>query len=428
MHLKHWLGLFLLLVSVTARADLEVTVSGGETGALPIAIVPFADPNGTNFDIAKIIEADLTRTGQFKALPRTDMLATPSQPSQINYANWRQVNMDNLVIGQLTKDANGRIKARFFLMDTLRGQQVLGYDMPAATPDRMRSIAHQIADLIYQKLTGIKGDFDTKIAYITATGMGVSRAFSLVVADADGYSPHVLATSREPLVSPAWSPDYTRIAYVGFDHSQSAIYIQTLATGKVRKVVAEKGINGSPAWSPDGRKLAVTLSFETNPDIYIIDLESGARRRLTTLYSIDTEPAWSPDGQNIVFTSDRGGQPQIYQMPVAGGDPRRLTFQGKQNLRASYSPDGKSLVLVNLTDSVYRIALLDLASGSMQYLSDGPLDESPGFSPNGNVIIYATQDGNGAELATVSLDGRVKQRMHQAGGDVREPAWSSLSP
>lgn len=427
MQLKRGLGLLMLLVAANAKADLEITISGGQTSAQPIAIVPFSAPEGVTFDVAKVIDADLARTGTFRTLPRADMLEKPSDPSAVNYGNWRQINMDTLVIGQMKQEAGGKVSMRFFLLDTVRGQQLMAFDMPAAPPEQLRYVAHQIADLIYEKLTGIPGAFNTKIAYITASGLGALRKFQLVVADADGEAPHVVAISREPLMSPAWSPDRKQLAYVGFERGRSTIYLHTLSTGQVRRLVSERGINGSPAWSPDGRSIAVTLSFETNPDIYIIDVESGARRRLTEHYAIDTEAAWSPDGKTIVFTSDRGGQPQIYQMPALGkGDPKRLTFEGKQNLRASYSPDGKSLVLVNYQDSRYRIATLDLASGNLKIISDGPLDESPSFSPNGAVVIYATQGSHGAELGTVSIDGRVKQRFRQA-GDVREPAWSPLS-
>ena len=427
MQLRTGLSLLMLLVATNAMADLEITINGGQTSAQPIAIVPFSSPDGVTFDVAKVIDADLARTGSFRTLPRADMLEKPTDPSAVNYTNWRQINMDTLVLGQMKQEASGKVSMRFFLLDTVRGQQLMGFDMPAAAPDQLRYVAHQIADLIYEKLTGVPGAFNTKIAYITASGLGAMRKFQLVVADADGESPHVIAISREPLMSPSWSPDRKQLAYVGFERGHSTIYLHTLSTGQVRKLVSERGINGSPAWSPDGRSMLVTLSFETNPDIYIIDVESGARRRMTEHYGIDTEAAWSPDGKTIVFTSDRGGQPQIYQMPASGkGDPSRITFEGKQNLRASYSPDGKSLVLVNYQDSRYRIATLDLASGNLKVISDGPLDESPSFSPNGAVVIYATQGSRGAELGTVSIDGRVKQRFRQA-GDVREPAWSPLS-
>lgn len=428
MPLKTMIGMAVLLMAFNARADLEITISGGETAAQPIAIVPFAAPAGVSFDVAKIIDADLARTGSFRTLARSDMLETPTHLAAVNYGNWRKVGMDMLVIGQIKQESGGKVSMRFLLLDTVRGQQILGYDMPPASPDQLRYVAHQIADLIYEKLTGVPGAFNTKIAYITATGAAETRKYQLVVADADGDSPHVVAVSREPLMSPSWSPNRKQLAYVGFEHNRSTIYLHTLATGQVRKLVSEKGINGSPAWSRDGRFMAVTLSFETNPDIYVVNVETGERRRLTDHYGIDTEAAWSPDGKTIVFTSDRGGQPQIYQIAASGaGEPKRLTFEGKQNVRASFSPDGKSLVLVSLQNSRYRIGTLELASGNLKILSDGPLDESPSYSPNGVVIIYAVQGARGgAELGTVSIDGRVKQRFRQA-GDVREPAWSPLA-
>ena len=417
--------LALLMISSAAHADLDVVVSGIDSAATPIAIVPFAGLTAKEVDMAKVIESDLGRTGQFRTLTRGSMPEQPSDASGFHNASWRAIGEDNVVMGQLKRDpATGNAQVRFYLMDTIRGTQLMAYDMPSASPAQLRYVAHQISDLIYQKLTGIPGAFTTKIAYVTANGLGSARKFELVVADCDGDSPRAVAVSREPLMSPSWSPDRRQLAYVGFERGRSAIYIHTLATGQVRKLVSEKGINSAPSWSPDGKSIAAVLSFETNPDIYIFDVASGSRRRMTDQYGIDTEPSWSPDGQNLVFTSDRGGQPQIYQIPTAGGgDAKRLTFVGKQNYRASYSPDGKSLVLINYDDGRYRVALLDLASGSMKIISDGPLDESPSFAPNGMVVIYATQGRQGAELATSSIDGRAKLRMRQP-GDVREPAWS----
>ncbi|MGQ0618788.1 MAG: Tol-Pal system beta propeller repeat protein TolB [Panacagrimonas sp.] len=409
----------------SAHAQLEFEVSGGATGAQPIAIVPFAGNEGV-MDLAQVVEGDLVRSGQFYGLPRADMLERPSDPKQVNFANWRAVSMDNIVIGSVKRDpGSDRVAARFYLLDALRGEQRLGFEMPPAEPSQLRYTAHQIADMIFEKLLGYPGVFNTKIAYVASQGFGLDRKYALMISDWDGENPRTIATSREPLMSPQWSPDRRKLAYVGYERGRSSIFMHEIASGRVTKLVSEKGINGSPAWSPDGTKIAVTLSYESNPDIYIIDIGTGAKRRLTTTEGIDTEASWSPDGQSLVYTSERGGPPQIYRMSVAGGEPTRLTFQGRQNLRASYSPDGKSLALVNLDDSRYRIALLDLASGSMQLLSDGRFDEGPSFAPNGRVVIYATQGAKGAELATVSTDGRVKQRLRQT-GDVREPAWSPL--
>ncbi len=408
-----------------ARADLEFDVDRGSTGAQPIAIVPFGANDGL-MDVAQVIESDLVRSGLFFALPRTDMLEKPTEPKQIDHRNWKAVNMDNIVIGSVKRDpGSDRVAVRFYLFDVLRGEQRLGFEMPAAEPSQLRYTAHQIADLIFEKLVGYPGVFNTKIAYVASQGYGLDRKYALMISDWDGENPRTIATSREPLMSPQWAPDRKRLAYVGYERGRSSIYVHEVATGKVRKLVSEKGINGSPAWSPDGTKLAITLSYETNPDIYVVDVGSGAKRRLTQTEGIDTEAAWSPDGQYIIFTSERGGPPQIYRMTADGGNVTRISFQGRQNLRASYSPDGKNIALVNLDDSRYRIALLDVASGSMRLLSDGRFDEGPSFAPNGATVIYATQGSKGAELATVSIDGRVRQRLRQT-GDVREPAWSPL--
>lgn len=410
-----------------ASAQLEITVSGGVESAQPIAIVPFARPDSLDFDMAAIIEANLSRTGLFEILPRERMLERPTDIANFNSANWRAVRTDSVVLGQLRLDpATGNVGARFWLVDALRNQQLLGFDMPAVPPNQLRYLAHQISDLVFEKLTGIPGAFNTRLAYVTATGLGFERTFELVISDADGFNPRTIATSREPIMSPSWSPDRRFLAYVGYERGRSAIFVHELRTGQVRRLVSERGINGSPAWSPDGSKIAVTLSFEVNPDIYVIDVATGARTRLTDHFGIDTEPAWSPDGQHIVFTSDRGGQPQIYRMPATGGPAERLTFQGRQNLRASYSPDGRMLTMINVDGGAYRVAVLDLQTQQMRILTDGRLDESPSFAPNGAVIIYATQRGNNTELATVSVDGRVRSRLRQA-GDVREPAWSPLA-
>ncbi len=425
--LTRGLAAMLALLSLSAQAQLEITVTGGVERAAPIAIVPFSTPESVDFDVARIIEADLSRTGLFDTLAREDMLERPNDIAQFNSANWRAVGMDNVVVGQLRLDpTTGNVGARFWLVDALRNQQLLGYDMPAVPPAQLRYLAHQIADLIFEKLTGFPGAFNTRIAYVAAAGLGYQRRFELIIADADGYNPRTVATSREPIMSPSWAPDRRHIAYVGYERGRSAVYIHELESGKVRKLVSERGINGSPAWSPDGRRMAVTLSFENNPDIYVIDLSSGERIRLTDHFGIDTEPAWAPDGESLVFTSDRGGQPQIYRIAATGGNPERITFDGRQNLKASYSPDGKSMVMVNYDQGSYRIAMMDVDSRRLTKLTDGRLDEAPGFAPNGAVIIYATQSGGTAELATVSLDGRVKTRLRQA-GDVREPAWSPLA-
>ena len=425
MTFKKLLAALLVLIAVPAQAALEITVTGGDVAPLPIALVQFQPTPEVPLDVAQVVENDLVRSGRFKALPRSAMPQTPTAPQQVTTGGWTAAGIDNLVIGQVGKSADGYY-ARFFLIDTVSGQQLLSHQFSVKSPAQMRTVAHMIADMIYEKLLGIPGYFNTKIAYVAASGYGPARNFQLVVSDSDGEAPRVLATSREPILSPAWAPDRKQLAFVGYNRGRSAVMVYTLATGQVRTLVSEPGLNSSPAWSPDGSKIAVSLSFENNPDIYVIDVASNKRRRLTDHYGIDTEPSWSPDGSKIVFTSDRGGRPQIYEMGAEGGDPRRVTFQGSQNLRASYSPDGKSLALVNADGGRFRIGLLDLASGGLKILSDGPQDEGPQFAPGGAVVIYATQGrAGGAELATVSVDGRVRTRLRQA-ADIKEPAWSPV--
>lgn len=414
----------LLCTSFAARADLDISVSQGVAAPRPVAIVPFAQQPGLSQDIADIIDADLTRSGLFLTLPRTDMLEKPTDEAQVDYRNWRTVGREAIVIGKVQGVQGGPISVSAKLLDVYRGQKIMDIDgVIANKPSEYRSAAHRVADIIYEKLTGKKGYFDTRIAYVTASGPANNRRFQLLIADSDGENPGVIASSREPLMSPAWSPDGKRISYVGYEKGYSAIYIQTPATGALDKFVGEKGINSAPAWSPDGTKLVVTLSYETNPDLYVIDLATKTKHRITDNPAIDTEPNWSPDGSQIAFLSDRGGSAQIYMVPATGGDARRVTFEGKRNEQPRFSPDGKSIALVNFDGSSYRIALLDLASGSMRVLSDGPQDESPNFAPSGDLIIYTSQGRGGNELATVSVDGRVRQRLRQS-GDVREPAWS----
>lgn len=413
------------LASVPAYAQLEITVTGGDVSALPIAIVPFAQSAGMSTDIAQVVENDLVRSGRFRSLSRAQMQQRPSDPSSFDPAPWKAQGMDNVVVGKVWDDGKGGFIARFFLIDSLSGKQIIAYDYPIRDLSQSRYAAHWIADKIYEQLLGVPGYFNTKIAYVVGKGLGFQRTFQLVIADSDGENPQYPINSRETIMSPSWSPDRKSIALVGYEHGRSAIYTYSTDTGKVTKLISEKGINGSPAWSPDGTKLAFVLSFETNPDIYVMDMRTKKRTRLTDQYGIDTEPAWSPDGTKIAFTSDRGGKPQIYEMSASGGDPRRLTFQGSQNQRPSYSPDGKSLLYVT-TQGGQRVVIQDLATGQIRSLSNGPLDEGPSFAPGGAVVIYSSQGPRGRQLETASVDGRVHMTMRQAGGDVQEPSWSPV--
>jgi TolB protein len=422
--LRSWL-LVLLFPCATAQAALTIEITQGVEGAVPIAIVPFGW-NGAGAapeNIAAIISSDLSRSGRFDPLEDRDLVAHPTAAEMVKFQNWRMLNVDNLVIGQLSQTTAGQYTVRFELFDVYRGKQILGYSFPAGTRD-LRRVAHHISDLIYEKLTGEQGAFNTQIAYVTTTGSGKNKTYTLLVADSDGYNPQTILRSSQPLMSPAWSADARQIAYVTFENKSAEIYLQDVASGSRRKVASFPGVNGAPAWSPDGRRLALTLSQDGNPEIYIMELAGGSLRRLTRNPAIDTEPAWAPDGKSLVFTSDRGGSPQLYRMAARGGQPVRLTFEGKYNAGADISPDGRKIAMVHGDNGVYRIAVLDLKSGATRVLTDGRLDESPSFSPNGSMIIYATDAGNRGVMAAVSVDGRFRQRLSIQAGDVREPVWS----
>ncbi len=419
-----------LLCQIAHSAPLTIEITESEVGALPIAIVPFGwEGRGAapGEDIAAIIDADLRRSGRFKTLPTKDMIAFPHTGAAVDFRDWKVLGMESLVVGQIRPNGAGGYRVRFQLFDVFKGEQLAGYSIPT-TARNLRATAHHISDLIYEKLTGQRGAFATRIAYITSIVQpSGKRKIALQVADADGYHPQTIVTSTEPLMSPAWSPDGRKLAYVSFEQGRPSIFIQEVYTGKRQRVASYRGINGAPAWSPDGRKLALTLSKDGNPDIFILDLARRTLQPLTRHYAIDTEPAWSPDGRHIIWTSDRGGRPQIYRMPSGGGKAERITFEGKYNARASYSPDGKRIAMVTQVGSDFRIGVLDLATSQLQVLSEGALDESPSFAPNGSMVIYAIKVKGQGELAAVSVDGRVKQRLALQVGDVREPAWAPYS-
>lgn len=419
---------FLLWAIQAAAAPLTIEITEGAEGALPIAVVPFGwqGPGGSDIGttLAEIVRSDLQRSGRFNTLPVKDMLARPQSDADVEFRDWKVLGMDNLVVGHVRPNGQDGYLVRFQLFDVFKGEQLTGYNFPTTRRD-LRSTAHKIADIIYEKLTGQPGAFDTRIAYVVSSRLADgSQEVSLKVADADGFDPQTIVTSSEPLMSPAWAPDGRRLAYVSFEQKKASVYVQEVFTGRRMKVASFKGINGAPAWSPDGRKLALTLSKDGNPDIYVLNLNRNTLTRLTDHYAIDTEPAWSPDGGSVVFTSDRGGQPQIYRVSAFGGKASRVTFEGPYNARPSFSPDGESLTMVTRQGGDYRIAVLDLRNNGLQVLSDGRLDESPSFAPNGSMIIYATKINGKGELAAVSVDGRIRQRLALQEGDVREPVWS----
>ncbi len=423
----------LILAATPARAELQIQITEGVDKALPIAVVPFGW-QGTGpappLDVASVVAADLARSGRFEPLDRKDMLQRPTTAADVDFGDWRLQRTDVLIIGLVVQSGPDQYDIQFQVFDVLRGEQLLGYRQPATAADFRRS-SHRVADLIYEKLTGIRGVFSTRIAYVTVSrsqGPGqspVTSSYRLAVADADGQNVRIMVDSRQPIMSPAWSPDGRKIAYVSFEANRSEIYVQDLQSGSRKRVSARPGVNGAPAWSPDGKRLAVSLSRQDgNLDIYTLDLSTQVLTRLTSGSPIDTEPAWSLDGQQIYFTSDAAGGPQIYRVPADGGSAKRVTFEGSYNARPRMAPNGKQLAVVHNDRGNYRIALIDLARSTTQVLSDGRLDESPSYAPNGEMLIFATREGTRGVLGTVSTDGRIRSRIPELNGDVREPAWS----
>ncbi len=426
----HWLlvAIGLLTARIGLAQGLMVDPVQGSSAAIPVAVVPFAF-EGTGMppdtDISAVIGADLNRSGQFRALGRQDIVEFPARPGDVKFATWRLLKQDFLVIGRISDADAGALRIEFELFDAARQTRLLGLAI-GARPNDLRGAAHQIADLIYEKILGIRGAFWTRVAYVTATGVGRDTQYALMVADSDGHNPQTVVRSREPLLSPAWSPDGKRLAYVSFERGNSSIYLQELTTGSRQVIAAYRGINGAPAFSPDGSKLALTLSHSGNPEIYVMDIASRRTTQITRHFSIDTEPVWMPDGATLMFTSDRAGKPQIYSVAAAGGDATRVSFSGEYNARATLGHQGKTLAMAQGSGNVYRIAVLDRSrggAGEMRLISPGNLDESPSFAPNGSMILYAAREGKRGVLFAVSADGRVRQRLVLADGDVREPAW-----
>jgi TolB protein len=404
-----------LLLTPLANAQLRVEISGVGANQIPVAIAAFADESITPQQVTSIIKADLDRSGYFKII---DAGKAMSETTPVNYDEWKSRGVDALVVGSVQRLADGRFDVRYRLVDTVKSAQLSGFGQ-AAAPDRMRVAAHKIADDIYEKLIGVRGAFATRIAYVTKVG----NEYRLEVADSDGEGTQMALRSNEPIISPAWSPDGTKVAYVSFENKKPVVYMQNLVTRQRTVIANYKGSNSAPSWSPDGSKLALALSRDGLTQVFVVNADGSGLRRVTNTNGIDTEPQFSADGQSIYFTSDRSGGPQIYKMGASGGDAQRVTFGGSYNISPRISPDGKTLAYISRRDGRFQLYAMDLSNGQEQRLSDTAKDESPSFAPNGRYIMYATESGRRGSLAVVSVDGRVKHRLTTQAGDVREPTW-----
>ena len=425
--LKNTFIAVLLLLVVSAHAELTIEITEGGVKRTPIAVVPFGwqgQSADAPLDVSGVIGADLYRSGRFDPLDEGDMLQKPTSGTDIDFDDCSILGVEAVVIGSVRQTGENAYMVQFQLFDPLRRTQLVGYRMPASRGN-IRHVAHRAADMIYEKLTGIKGVFATKVAFVTAERRQDGSLYRLLVADQDGENEHVIMESRDPIMSPAWSPDSRRLAYVSFEGNRSSIWVQTLRTGNRIAVSNKPGINGAPSFSPDGKQLVMTLGgVDGNLDIHVLDINARQTRRLTTNRAIDTEGSWSPDGKHIYFTSDRSGGPQVYRVRASGGTPERVTFEGSYNARPRLSPDGKRLAVVHNDRGNYRIGVLDLEQKQFVVVSTGREDESPSFAPNSDMLIYATRSRGNGVLETVSADGLIRQRLQSGGADVREPVWS----
>ncbi|HTJ96493.1 MAG TPA: Tol-Pal system beta propeller repeat protein TolB [Rhodocyclaceae bacterium] len=418
-HMRPYLRLFAAVAAFSATAayaQLSVEIIGAGANRTPIAVADFPGERIISQALTSVIRNDLDRSGLFRIVDA----GTNAPPENVSpaWGDWKSRGADALAVGQVISGADGRYETRFRLFDVQK-QVSLGNDALVHTPSQLRSTGHRIADFIYEKLTGERGVFSTRIAYVVKS---IGR-YELQIADADGGNAQTAFASPEPIISPAWAPDGNRIAYVSFQTKKPVVYVHDLAAGKRYVAANFKGSNSAPTWSPDGRRLALVLTKDGNSQLYVLNADGSGATRLASSAGIDTEPRFSPDGQYIYFTSDRGGSPQIYRIPAAGGDVQRVTFEGSYNTSARPSPDGKSMAYISRNSGRFQVALMDLNSKQTQILTDSAKDESPSFAPNGRMILYATEIGGRGVLAAVSSDGRVKQKLSVTAADVREPSW-----
>jgi len=415
LHLALLLACALTLAAPPASAQFRVEIAGVGGTQTPVAIARFKDEAAAPQPVSTIIRADLERSGLFRLVDAAEVIDETAQPA---ISDWRARGADALLTGSVSRLADGRFDLRFRLWDTVKGQPLLAQSMAVPAAD-LRLAAHRVADSVYEKLTGDKGVFSTRIAYVTKAG----NRFTLRIADADGEGGQVALASPEPIISPSWSPDGRELAYVSFESQKAVVWVQDVASGRRRAVANFRGSNSAPAWSPDSRQMAVTLSRDGGSQIYLMDRNGEGLRRLTSSASIDTEPVFSPDGRSLYFVSDRGGGPQIYRMPVAGGPAERVTFTGGYNISPALSPDGRSLAYIARQGGAYRLVIQDLAGGAPRNVTETGSDERPSFSPNGRLIVYATQAQGRDVLVTTTLDGRIKTSLAVPQTDVREPVW-----
>ena len=409
-------GLLLLAQASMAGAVLSIEIIGAGEHQIPVAIVPFGGDDKLVQAINEVVTGDLQRSGLFRLVDPAGK--SPHAPAEVSYPDWQVRGAEALAIGTAAAQPNGRIEARFRLLDVVKQTELVGQAV-SASENQIRAIGHRIADLIYEKLTGDRGVFSTRIAYVNRQG----KNYRLIVADSDGYNEQVVLAQNEPIMSPAWSPDGSHLAYVSFETGHAAVYVQSLYTNQ-RMVVADfRGSNSAPAWSPDGKQLAIVLTRDGSSQIYLISPDGSGLRRITFSGAIDTEPSFSPDGQYLLFTSDRGGSAQIYRMPVEGGPAQRMTFGEGSNFSPRHSPDGKNFVFAHLGNGRFYVAMQDFQTGQMSLITAGGWEKKPSFAPNGKLILFASEARGRGILATVSSDGRVKQHMFTQSGDAREPVW-----